>query len=78
MKKTVHYIFLLLFLLPFMNGCGIYTRYERPDLSFADSLYTGIRQETQQTDSASFADLFVARAFYRFSASTVDRMRHEA
>ncbi len=57
MKKTVHYIFLLLFLLPFMNGCGIYTRYERPDLSFADSLYTGIRQETQQTDSASFANL---------------------
>lgn len=40
-----------------MNGCGIYTRYERPDLSFTDSLYTAIRQEAQQADTASLADL---------------------
>lgn len=56
MKKTIYPIFILFFLLPFMNGCGIYTRYERPDLLFADSLYSDYLQDSLQADTVSFAD----------------------
>lgn len=53
MKKTIHILFILSSLLPFVSGCGIYTRYQRPELSVADSLCFG----QPQADSVSLAEL---------------------
>ena len=37
-----------------LSGCGLYTKYERPDVSFTDSLY---RRVSEATDTSSIASL---------------------
>lgn len=60
MKKTS--LPILLGLLPTLWSCNLYTRYERPDLSFADSLYLrntdSLRTDTSSIASLSWRELF--------------------
>lgn len=46
--------FTLVLLLP--AGCGIYTKYQRPETAFADSLYL-LQTKTDKADTTSLADL---------------------
>ena len=39
MKQTIYKLVLVAVGVITLAGCGIYKKYERPDLSFADSLY---------------------------------------
>ena len=60
MKNTLYNIALAVVALLTVNSCGLYTKYERPDISFADSLYRRLPSETDSTSIASlkWSDLF--------------------
>ena len=38
MKQTIYKFILVISAILALSGCGIYKKYERPDISFADSL----------------------------------------
>lgn len=51
--KRIHYYLILFFAASILNGCGLYTRYSRPELDICtDSLY---RSAVVQTDSSTIA-----------------------
>lgn len=53
MKKEL--IIALILIVPVLNGCGIYTNYQRPEISSIDSLYRDI--PVVEEDTASLADV---------------------
>lgn len=60
MKNTIYKIVLAAAAVFILGSCGLYTKYERPDVSFADSLYRRISTATDTTTIATLKwnDLF--------------------
>ena len=60
MKYTLYKIALAAVALLSLGSCGLYTKYERPDISFSDSLYRRLPSEADTTNIASIKwdDLF--------------------
>ena len=54
MKKTIYRLSLVVIAALTLGSCGLYTKYERPNLSFADSLY---RRLPECTDTTNIAQL---------------------
>jgi NodT family efflux transporter outer membrane factor (OMF) lipoprotein len=60
MKNTIYKIVLAAAAVFILGSCGLYTKYERPDVSFSDSLYRRISTATDTTTIATLKwnDLF--------------------
>ena len=60
MKNTLYKIAFAAVALLSLGSCGLYTKYERPDVSFTDSLYRRLPSEADTTNIASIEwdDLF--------------------
>ena len=60
MKNTLYKIAFAAVALISLGSCGLYTKYERPDVSFTDSLYRRLPSEADTTNIASIEwdDLF--------------------
>ena len=58
MKQILHsFVYLLLFI-PVMNGCGLYEKYQRPEISLIDSLYNNLPPiGTIEKDTTSIAKM---------------------
>ena len=54
MKQTIYRLSLVVIAALTLGSCGLYTKYERPNLSFADSLY---RRLPECTDTTNIAQL---------------------
>lgn len=50
---TMKKIILIAFAVLSLSGCGLYTKYERPDVSFTDSLYRRVSEAEDTTSIAS-------------------------
>ena len=52
MKQTLYKIILVITAALSLASCGIYKQYERPDISFADSLYRRLPAQSDTTNIA--------------------------
>ena len=60
MKQTIYKFILVISAILSLSGCGIYKKYERPDISFADSLYRRLPEctDTNHIAMLSWEELF--------------------
>ena len=60
MKQTIYKFILVISAILALSGCGIYKKYERPDISFADSLYRRLPEctDTNHIAMLSWEELF--------------------